>query len=205
MIGRISGSVDAVTASLAIIAVSGVGFEVRMPVSDLAELHVGEQAQVYTTLAVTQDSIILYGFLTQASKRVFAQLQKVSGIGPKVALAVLSAFTPDQLARAIRDHDVAALTRTQGLGKKGAQKIILELSGYLDTIGAPHSGEKETAAPDRGFSQVLTGLVSLGWPQQDARRAVTEVCRTQGISPPLAAEDESKLLKQALAALDRGR
>ena len=99
MIGMLRGHVESVDAVSAIIEVGGVGYEVRMPSADLASMHAGQEIKVYTSLNVSQDAITLFGFGTLASKRMFLQLQKVSGIGPKVALSLLSTLPPDRLAR----------------------------------------------------------------------------------------------------------
>lgn len=102
-----------------------------MPSADLASMHAGQTVKVYTSLNVSQDAITLYGFSSLASKRMFLQLQKVSGIGPKVALSLLSTLPPERLARAVADGDATALAKAPGLGKKGAQKSSLSLKGPL--------------------------------------------------------------------------
>ena len=132
MIGMLHGQVDFIDAASAIIEVGGVGYETRMPSADLASMHAGQTVKVYTSLNVSQDAITLYGFSSLASKRMFLQLQKVSGIGPKVALSLLSTLPPERLAKAVADGDATALAKAPGLGKKGAQKIILELKGSID-------------------------------------------------------------------------
>ena len=104
MIGMLHGQVDSIDAASSIIEVGGVGYETRMP-SDLASMHAGQTVKVYTSLNVSQDAITLYGFSSLASKRMFLQLQKVSGIGPKVALSLLSTLPPERLARAVADGD----------------------------------------------------------------------------------------------------
>ena len=129
MISTLTGRVESVEASSAVIEVHGVGYEVRMAAADLAALHAGQETHVFTSLTISQDAVTLFGFLSPASKRMFLQLQKVSGIGPKVALSLLSTLPPDRLAKAVADGDTAALSKAPGLGKKGAQKIILELGG----------------------------------------------------------------------------
>lgn len=113
MIGMLRGHVESVDAVSAIIEVGGVGYEVRMPSADLASMHAGQEIKVYTSLNVSQDAITLFGFGTLASKRMFLQLQKVSGIGPKVALSLLSTLPPDRLARAVADGDATALAKAR--------------------------------------------------------------------------------------------
>ena len=115
MIGMLHGQVDFIDAASAIIEVGGVGYETRMPSADLASMHAGQTVKVYTSLNVSQDAITLYGFSSLASKRMFLQLQKVSGIGPKVALSLLSTLPPERLAKAVADGDATALAKAPGL------------------------------------------------------------------------------------------
>lgn len=199
----LSGRVAAIEAGCAIIDVSGVGYEVRMPQSDLASMRSETTVTVFTSLNVSQDSVTLYGFLSRTSKSLFAQLQKVSGVGPRVALSILSTLTPDQLAQAVTDGDSTALSRSPGLGKNGAQKIILELSGKLDLNNL--DGSQQAQNQDSGSHQVVEGLISLGWQQHDAEQAVNEVCQEGDYRLPLSRQDVPKVLKQALTLLDRGR
>ena len=205
MIGLLNGRVESVDADAALIDVGGVGYEVRMPAAELSALHAGQETRVFTSLNVSQDAVTLYGFLTQASKRMFLQLQKVSGIGPKVALSLLSTLPPDRLARAVADGDATALAKAPGLGKKGAQKIILELKGSIDLSQIEGASAPAKAQVDTGSMQVVEGLMSLGWRQQDAEHAVHEVCVQEQIETPLSDRDIPRVLKLALSALDRGR
>ena len=205
MIGLLNGRVESVDADAVLIDVGGVGYEVRMPAAELSALHAGQETRVFTSLNVSQDAVTLYGFLTQASKRMFLQLQKVSGIGPKVALSLLSTLPPDRLARAVADGDATALAKAPGLGKKGAQKIILELKGSIDLSQIEGASAPAKAQVDTGSMQVVEGLMSLGWRQQDAEHAVHEVCVQEHIETPLSDLDIPRVLKLALSALDRGR
>lgn len=199
----LTGRVSAIEAGCAVIDVSGVGYEVRMPQSDLGSMRSESTVTVFTSLNISQDSVTLYGFLSRSSKSLFIQLQKVSGIGPRVALSILSTLTPDQLAQAVADGDSTALSRSPGLGKKGAQKIILELSGKLDISGIGSTQPRKDI--DSGSRQVVEGLVSLGWQQHDAEQAVNKVCKENDFPMPLSKQDVPKVLKQALTLLDRGR
>lgn len=205
MIGMLHGQVDSIDAASAIIEVGGVGYETRMPSADLASMHVGQTVKVYTSLNVSQDAITLYGFSSLASKRMFLQLQKVSGIGPKVALSLLSTLPPERLARAVADGDATALAKAPGLGKKGAQKIILELKGSIDLSQIEGASPETRSTEDTGSEQVVEGLMSLGWRQQDAVHAVQEVCESNHIDIPLGDDDVPRVLRLALASLDRGR
>lgn len=205
MIGMLRGHVESVDAASAIIEVGGVGYEVRMPSADLASMHAGQEIKVYTSLNVSQDAITLFGFGTLASKRMFLQLQKVSGIGPKVALSLLSTLPPDRLAKAVADGDTAALSKAPGLGKKGAQKIILELAGRIDLDQIRPEADGPSESRDPGARQVIEGLVSLGWRPQTAEEAVRQACDAASIATPISAEDVPRVLKLALSSLDRGR
>lgn len=203
MLAMLTGRVSAIEAGCAVIDVSGVGYEVRMPQSDLGSMRSESTVTVFTSLNISQDSVTLYGFLSRSSKSLFIQLQKVSGIGPRVALSILSTLTPDQLAQAVADGDSTALSRSPGLGKKGAQKIILELSGKLDISSIGSTQPRKDI--DSGSRQVVEGLVSLGWQQHNAEQAVNKVCKENDFPMPLSKQDVPKVLKQALTLLDRGR
>lgn len=203
MLAMLTGRVSAIEAGCAVIDVSGVGYEVHMPQSDLGSMRSESTVTVFTSLNISQDSVTLYGFLSRSSKSLFIQLQKVSGIGPRVALSILSTLTPDQLAQAVADGDSTALSRSPGLGKKGAQKIILELSGKLDISSIGSTQPRKNI--DSGSRQVVEGLVSLGWQQHDAEQAVNKVCKENDFPMPLSKQDVPKVLKQALTLLDRGR
>lgn len=205
MIGMLHGQVDSIDVASAIIEVGGVGYETRMPSADLTSMHAGQTVKVYTSLNVSQDAITLYGFSSLASKRMFLQLQKVSGIGPKVALSLLSTLPPERLARAVADGDAAALAKAPGLGKKGAQKIILELKGSIDLSQIEGASPETRSTEDTGSEQVVEGLMSLGWRQQDAVHAVQAVCESNHIDIPLGDDDVPRVLRLALASLDRGR
>lgn len=209
MIGMLVGQVESVDARTALIEVSGVGYETYMPTADLATLREGQEVRVYTSMQVSQDALTLYGFTSQSAKKMFLQVQKVSGIGPKVALSLLSTLNVDRLLQAISEGDVTTLSSAPGLGKKGAQKIILELKGSLDseilTNTDSSSVKSQQKISDTSVQSVVEGLVSLGWKQADAQRAVEHVCEKCNFSMPLSDSDMSDILRKALVSLDRGR
>ena len=212
MIGMLVGQVVSVDSRTALIVVSGVGYETYMSSQDLSSLHEGQEVRVYTSMQVSQDALTLYGFTTQAAKRMFLQVQKVSGIGPKVALSLLSTLNVDRLVKAISQGDVTALSSAPGLGKKGAQKIILELKGSLDSaLLARDNSDSSDASKlqneifDSGKQSVIDGLVSLGWRQSDAQKAVEQVCAENNIVTPVTEADMPNILRMALTLLDRGR
>ena len=207
MIGSLRGRVEAIEAGLVLIDVGGVGYEVRMPLADASSLHAGQEAVVLTTLNVGQDQIALYGFLKAQSKRLYAQLLKVSGIGPKVALSILSTLSPSQLQQAVESGDVTALSRTPGLGKKGAQKIILELAGKIAVDEQPGGNVDASGAREQGAgtTQVVQGLIGLGWQPRDAQRAVALVCEREGYGDDIPSDEIAVALRKALVALDSGK
>ena len=194
MIGMLTGRVESVETDTALIDVGGVGYEVRMSATDLSRLHAGQDTRVFTYMNLSQDAITLHGFLDRDAKKTFLQLIKVSGIGPKVAQSLLSTLTPSQLAHAIADNDATALAKAPGLGKKGAQNE-----------GASAQAATSKSPVDTGTEQVVEGLISLGWRQQDAQQAVAEACAENDIPTPLATDDVPRVLRLALALMDRGR
>jgi Holliday junction DNA helicase RuvA len=181
MISHLAGTVTAVAPEGAVVEVGGVGLLVQCTPGTLATLRPGEQARVATSLVVREDALTLFGFATDDERDVFVLVQTASGIGPRLALAMLAVFTPDALRRAVLSEDVAALTRVPGIGRKGAQRIVLELAGRL---GAPGSGSPAEASagvasrpggPVPWRDQVRTGLVNLGWQARDADHAIAAV------------------------------
>jgi Holliday junction DNA helicase RuvA len=160
---------------------------------------------------VREDALTLFGFATDDERDVFVLLQTASGVGPRLALAMLATLTPDALRRAVLEDDVVALTRVPGIGRKGAQRIVLELAGRL---GAPGMGSQADAAgpavragghaPWR--EQVRVGLVNLGWQTRDAEQAIAAVeadLATAGEAGEPATPDAATMLRAALRKLSR--
>jgi Holliday junction DNA helicase RuvA len=197
MIAFVRGQVAAVTPSSAVLEVGGVGLELICTPGTLATLRPGHQATLPTSMVVREDSLTLFGFLDEDEKSIFELVQTASGVGPKLAQAVLAVLAPDDLRRAIGSDDVKTLTRVPGIGQKGAQRIILELK---DRIGPARGGRPATtaaaAAPWR--DQVHQGLVGLGWSTRDAEDAVEAVAPEAGDTP-----DVGTLLRAALRTLSR--
>ena len=174
MIAHLRGTVAGVAPDGAVIEVGGVGMRVQCTPGTLATLKPGEAAQVATSLVVREDSLTLYGFSSEDERNVFELLQTASGVGPRLALAMLAVHSPDALRRAVSTEDLGALTMVPGIGKKGAERIVLELR---DRLGPP--GESGPAAPGARpqhgpawRDQVQSGLVNLGWPVRDADQAI---------------------------------
>jgi Holliday junction DNA helicase RuvA len=178
VIAHLSGSVAAVAPDGAVIEVGGVGLLVQCTPATLAGLRPGERARVATSLVVREDSLTLYGFATDDERNVFELLQTASGVGPRLAQAMLAVLTPDSLRRAVATEDLAALISVPGIGRKGAQRIVLELSGRLGSPGDGDIGVR-AAAPAPGVpqwqDQVRKGLVSLGWASREADQAIAAV------------------------------
>ena len=181
MIYHLAGKVTTVAPDGAVIEVGGVGLLVQCTPGTLATLRPGEHARVATSLVVREDALTLFGFATDDERDVFVLLQTASGVGPRLALAMLAVFTPDALRRAVLSEDVAALTRVPGIGRKGAQRIVLELAGRLGAPGAGSPGAADgvvtaqRGAPAPWRQQVQAGLVNLGWQARDADQAIAAV------------------------------
>jgi Holliday junction DNA helicase RuvA len=199
MIAFVSGQVASAGPDGAVVDVGGVGLSVQCTPTTLASLRVGDRAHVPTSLVVREDSLTLYGFADEDERSVFELLQTASGVGPRLALAMLAVHTPNTLRRAVATEDLTALTQVPGIGKKGAQRIVLELkdrlAGPMDDTAAVTERVPD-AVPWR--AQVHTGLVNLGWSAKDADAAVHGVAADlDGQEPP----DVATLLKSALRKL----
>ena len=198
MIAFVRGRVAALSPDVAVVEVGGVGLEVVCGPGTLAELRVGQEATLATALVVREDSLTLFGFADEDERVVFGLLQTVSGVGPRLAQAALSVHRPDVLRRAVATDDLVALMKVPGVGRKGAQRIVLELK---DRLGPPRgSGTTAPSAPTGADwqSQVRAGLLGLGWNSRDADAAVAAVAPESGTEPDVAA-----LLRAALRSLDR--
>ena len=201
MIAFVRGRVAGLTLTSAVLEVGGVGLELQCTPDTLATLRTGSEATLPTSMVVREDSLTLFGFADDDEKQMFELVQTASGVGPKLAQAMLACHSPETLRRAVSADDVKTLTTVPGIGQKGAQRIILELR---DRIGAPGSfasapGPAAPTAPD-WQAQVQAGLVGLGWSAKEADRAVSEV-------DPAAAEmsepDVATLLRAALRTLSK--
>ena len=197
MIAFVRGTVAAVTPSSAVLEVGGVGLEVLCTPATLATLRTGQGATLPTSMVVREESLTLFGFLDEDEKAVFELVQTASGVGPKLAQAMLAVLSPDDLRRAVGTEDVKTLTRVPGVGQKVAQRIILELGGRLGApVGRGVVADYANVASWR--DQVHQGLTGLGWGPRDAERAV-EAVAVQAGDPP----DVGALLRAALQTLSR--
>jgi Holliday junction DNA helicase RuvA len=197
MIAHVRGRVAAVTLSSAVLDVGGVGLELMCTPGTLATLRTGTEATLPTSMVVREDSLTLFGFADEDEKTVFELVQTASGVGPKLAQAMLAVLSPDGVRTAIAADDVRTLTKVPGIGQKGAQRIILELK---DRIGAPNGrGGALPAAPVAPWrDQVTQGLVGLGYNAKDADKAVDAVAEQAGDTP-----DVGSLLRAALRSLSK--
>lgn len=200
MIASVRGTVLAVSLDHAVIEVGGVGMAVQAAPSTLATLRTGEQAQLHTSLIVREDSLTLYGFADTAAKELFELLQTVSGIGPRLALAAIAVLEPDTLRAAIADGNITVLTQVPGIGRKGAERLSLELRDKVDATPAPApaaaSGNGHRAG-NRVRAEVVEALVSLGFAAKQAEQAVDTVDADH--------DDTSTLLRAALSTLGKSR
>ncbi|RCH67133.1 Holliday junction branch migration protein RuvA [Streptomyces sp. SDr-06] len=201
MIAFVSGPVAALAPDTAVIEVGGVGMALQCTPNTLAELRVGQHAKLATSLVVREDSLTLYGFADDDEKQVFELLQTANGVGPRLAQAVLSVHTPDVLRRAFASGDEKALTAVPGIGKKGAQKLLIELK---DRLGAPVGTAPAVGAPvTSGWrDQLHAALIGLGYATREADEAVAAVApQAEAAQQP----NIGALLKAALQTLNRAR
>jgi Holliday junction DNA helicase RuvA len=200
MIEFIRGEIRQVAATHVVVDVGGMGLRVQATPGTIADLSVGEQRQIPAALVVREDAWTMYGFLDVDEREVFDSVQQVSGVGPRTALALVGTLTADGLRRAVAARDESALMKVPGIGKKGAQRILLELA---DRIGPPQASAAPAGpAADSGVREaVSSGLMSLGWSAKEAEAAVSAV----GASQPdlLAGGPVAVALRAALRELQR--
>ena len=208
MIVSVRGAVRATEPDAAVVEVGGVGLRVLCGPGVLAGLRVGQEAELATSLVVREDSLTLFGFVDAEARALFELLQTASGVGPKVAAAVLAVLTPEQLRRALLAEDLVTLTKVPGIGRKGAQRLVVELKDRVLEVpsaspvlpGAPEPAPR----PDDVWRTRLHGaLTGLGFPSSDADAAVDAAAEAD---LPRTAGDEvdvSALLRGAVQALGR--
>lgn len=173
LIAFLNGTLAGKTLTSAYIDVGGLGFEVGMSSISLSALpEVGQQVKVFTYLQVRDDGLSLFGFVTQEEKALFEKLITVSGVGPKVALAALSVYTPEKLADAIAAQDVSAVQKIPGVGKKTASRIILELKGSLDQGLQSLFDTEPASAASAAFDTATEALLSMGFTSAEVELAL---------------------------------
>lgn len=208
MIAQLTGTVLSAGATECVLDVGGVGFLVNITPSTAATLRPGEVTTLHTSMVVREDALTLYGFSDPGEREAFVLSQIASGVGPKLALALVSVLSPLELKRAVQTEDVRRLTTVPGIGTKGAQRIIIELKDKVGVLGrddgeqAPPSETTTAETTETWRTKISEGLQSLGWSARDGETACDNVA-------PLVEEDPDmpigKLLRAALNSLARRR
>ncbi|WP_405498492.1 Holliday junction branch migration protein RuvA [Nocardia sp. NBC_00511] len=201
MIASVRGEVLEIGLDHAVIEAAGVGYRLNATPATLSGLTRGEDSRLYTTMIVREDSMTLFGFADTESRELFSLLQTVSGVGPKLAMAILSVLEPEALRKALAESNVAALTRVPGVGKRGAERMVVELRDKVNLVpvqsGPPGSGPAPMVTPIR--DQVVEALIGLGFQARQAEGAVDAVLADEpGIGT-------SQALRTALGLLGKNR
>jgi Holliday junction DNA helicase RuvA len=179
MIGRITGTLLGIEHQTALVDVGGVGYEIECPISTLCELSpVGQTVTLLTHFVVREDAQLLYGFLTHDDRESFRILIKISGVGPKLAIGVLSGLSGDELAAAVERDDVATLTRLPGVGKKTAERLLVELRGRMTSTGRAQSSNAVSPV-----EEAVLGLIALGYKEAEARKAINALPKDPEATP----------------------
>jgi holliday junction DNA helicase RuvA len=206
VIASVHGTVAALGADGAVVEVGGIGLAVSCSAGTLARLRVGDQARLATSLVVREDSLTLYGFSDDAERATFELLQTANGVGPKLAQTMLAVFPPRELRRAIATSDYATLTKVPGIGRKGAERIVVELRDRIGAIGAV---DADTAVGLAGLTavapwrdQLAHALAGLGFTAKEAGEAIDVVAAelSDGQAPDLATS-----LRRSIQLLGRAR
>lgn len=195
MIASLSGTIRALSNDSAVIDVNGVGYLLTIHQRTAAQLIVGSQLLLHTSMVVREDSMTLFAFIDDEERKVFELLQTVSGIGPKVALSITGALSPEQLMSAIAQEDITLIEKVPGIGRKGVQRLILELKGKVMSIEAPH----RVVSQSNKRTQLLDALMGLGFSARESDSAISVTysnCAENGIDPETL--EVSELLKSAL-------
>ncbi|MGW4396663.1 Holliday junction branch migration protein RuvA [Amycolatopsis nivea] len=198
MISSVRGEVLSVGLDHVVVEVGGVGLAVQATPATLATLRRGEQTRLHTALVVREDSLTLFGFAEEDARELFGLLQTVSGIGPRLALATLAVLEPDKLRAALVEGNITVLTQVPGIGRKGAERLSLELRDKVTALGGTADAPVVTA-PGALRGEVVEALAGLGFPAKQAEQAVDKVL-SEGDG-----HTTSSVLRAALAALGRKR
>lgn len=208
MISSVAGRVAAVTGEVAVVEVGGVGLAVQCTPSTLATLRPGQETRLATSLVVREDSLTLFGFATDDERSVFDILQSVTGVGPKLAQAVLAVHSPEAVRLAVATDDLGALTLVPGIGKKGAQRLVLELKDKLAGTGHGAAGPGVVRLPGQPSyawrDQLRAALTGLGWSAREVDEALAAVGPEAEAAVAVGDEpDVAALLKNSLRMLSR--
>jgi Holliday junction DNA helicase RuvA len=192
VIGRLRGTLIAKQPPWIVVDVGGVGYELEAPMSTIFDLPVlGAEVNLCTHYAARDDTVVLYGFLREAERALFRALQKVSGVGAKTSLAVLSGASVEEFGRLVQTGDIAALTRIPGIGKKTAERMVVDLRDRLDGFAGAPGGQPAAAPPDPA-AEAAIALQALGYKPAEVTRLVREAA-----APGASAED---IIRKALKA-----
>lgn len=198
MISLLSGTVRAIHSDRLVVEVGGFGLSVLVTPSTTTQVALGSQIQLFTSLVVREDSLTLFGFVNEESRTLFELVQTVSGIGPKVALSILGALTPEDLGRAISQEDIGAIEKVPGIGRKGAQRMILELKGKLSDLS---NSQQYKGHQPAWREQLSSALVSLGFSPKESDNAISEVVsQLQADGVDASGVELSELLRRTLAS-----
>ena len=195
MIAQLTGTVRHLTTEMVVIEVGGVGYSLSITPRTSSRVTMGSVITIFTTLVVREDSMTLFGFLDAQERDLNETLQTVTGIGPKVALAITGALSPEELARAIASDDIATIEKVPGIGRKGAQRLILELKGKLLSDAAPSPQQKSSPVRE----QLIAALTGLGFTAKESDNAINSTfshVSEEGRDP--SEFDVSELLKMTL-------
>jgi Holliday junction DNA helicase RuvA len=205
VIAFVAGRVAALAPDGAVVEVGGVGLTVQCTPGTLAALRIGEQAHLPTSLVVREESLTLYGFADEDERVVFELLQTASGVGPRLAQAMLAVHDPDTLRRAVASEDLATLVQVPGIGRKGAQRIVLELKDRLGAVRGSTTTVRRSGAVHGGWRDQLHGaLLGLGWSGREADEGVASAAPyAEEATAAGDAPDVGALLKVALRSLSR--
>lgn len=200
MIGQLRGTLIDKRAPWLLLDVGGVGYEIEAPMTVFYQLpETGAELHIYTHFVVRDDAQLLYGFASRFERDLFRALIRINGVGPKVALAILSGMEAERFVRCIESEDISALTKIPGIGKKTAERLLIEMSDRLAKLeGAPVtlSGQVPIAMPADAASDAVAALESLGYRPKDAQAAVAKVADADSLN-------SEQLIRQALKGLAR--
>lgn len=184
MFNYLTGTVTEIEPNLAVLECAGIGFSMSVSLNTVRDLKLGEKAKLYVVESIREDAFDLYGFSSKAEKRCFALLTGVSGVGPKAAMGILSCVTPDGLVAAVLNGNEKAITAAPGVGKKLAQRILLELKdkvGKVEGIDVTMAEIPAASVPagDKNLSDAISGLLVLGYAQQEINSALRGIDTSQ--------------------------
>ncbi len=198
MIASISGVATAIGANWAVVTVGGVGLKVLCPPATATTLRVGTEVTLWTSLVVREDSLTLFGFAEPEERDCFELVQTATGVGPKLAQAIVSVLSPADLAGAIASANLALLCKVPGIGRKGAERLVIELKDKVGALAATSVIAQATVSQPQWREQVRLGLEGLGWSSRDADAACEKVAPLADESP---APTVATLMRAALQAL----